>query len=219
MSNIRPLSSADLEAVIAIDKATAGISRRGYFEKRLAAATDRPGDYVYCGLEADGALVGFAFAKLVNGEFGKPGASAALDVIGVEARHGHKGYGQVLLEEVERVLAGKGVGYLTSQVEWANGGVLGFLGGAGFALAPRVVLTRSTDLMAQELADERADQWDMEPDFSSPAGDAVDALSNERVIVRSMREGDLGKIISIDKQNTGADRADYLDRKMHDTLH
>ena len=219
MSNIRPLSAADLEAVIAIDEATTGISRRGYFEKRLDAATDRPREYVYSGLEADGTLVGFAFAKLVNGEFGKPGASAALDAIGVAAAHGHKGYGQALLEEVERVLAAKGVERLTSQVEWANGGMLGFLAGAGFALAPRTVLTRSTELMAQELAGERADQWDTEPDFSSPEGDAADALSNEQVIVRSMREGDLSKIIAIDKENSGGDRTEYLTRKMHDTLH
>jgi len=219
MSNIRPLTANDLDAVIAIDTATAGVSRRGYFEKRLKAATDRPRDFVYSGIEADGALVGFAFAKLVNGEFGKPGASAALDSLGVDPKHGHKGYGQALLQDVERVLGAKGVTRLSSQVDWANAGMVGFFSGAGFDLAPRVVLTRSTKLMAQELSSEREDQWDDEADFSSPEGDAADALSNDRVIVRSMGEADLRKIISIDTQNSGADRTDYLTRKMHDTLH
>ncbi len=218
MSVIRPLSAADLDAVVAIDKAATGVSRRGYYEKRLAAATSRPKDFVYSGLEVDGELVGFAFAKLVSGEFGKPGASAALDAIGVDPAHGHKGHGQALLEDVERVLAAKGVKTLSSQVEWGSA-MVGFLGGAGFELAPRLVLTRSTELLAQQLDSAREDQWDEEPDFSSPDGDAADALSNERVIVRSMEEGDLRKIISIDKDNTGLDRSDYLARKMHDTLH
>ena len=218
MHDIRPLTAEDLEAVIALDKAATGTSRRGYFEKRLAAATSRPGDYVYSGLEEGGALVGFAFAKLVSGEFGKPGASAALDAIGVDPAHGRKGYGQALLGDVARVLAGKGVATLSSQIEWGSP-MAGFLARVGFALAPRLVLTRTTEPMAQELEGEREDQWDAEPDYSSPEGDAADALSRDRVLVRSMRESDLGKIIAIDRENTGTDRSDYLTRKMHDTLH
>ncbi len=219
MRKIRPLNAADLETVIAIDTATTGISRRGYFEKRLETATSRPRDFVYSGLEVGGVLVGFAFAKLIDGEFGKPGAVATLDAIAVDPAHGHKGHGQALLDDLEKVLASKGVKALYSQVEWENAGMLGFLGKARFELAPRVVLTRSTALMAQKLNEEREDQWDKEPDFSSPTGDASDALSNDRVIVRSMAENDLRKIISIDKANTGADRTEYLTRKMHDTLH
>ena len=219
MGNIRPLGAADLDAVIAIDKATTGVSRRGYFEKRLNAATRRPRDFIYVALEDGGALAGFAFAKLVNGEFGKPGASAALEAMGVDPAHAHKGHGQALLAEVERVLASKGVSTLSSQVAWEQSGMLTFFANAGFALAPRTVLTRGTELLAQELAGERDDQWDEEPDFSSPDGDDADALSHDRVLVRSMQESDLRKVIAIDTAITGTDRSDYLTRKMHDTLH
>lgn len=218
-NNVRPLRSDDLEKVIVIDAQTTGTSRRGYFEKRLHAATDRPKDFIYVGLEEDGALTGYAFAKLVNGEFGKPGASASLDAVGVDSAHVQKGFGQALLDEVVRVLAGKGVETLTSQIEWSNRTMLGFLSGAGFELAPRTVLTRSTELMAQEMADEREDQWDSEPDYSSPDGDDQQAFSHDRVMVRTLRETDLPKIISIDKATTGMDRSDYITRKMHDSLH
>jgi len=216
---IRPLSADDLEAVIAIDMATTDISRRGYFEKRLSAATDRPKDYVYVGLQADGRLEGFAFAKLVNGEFGKPGASAALDSIAVAPAHGHKGYGHRLLDSVVEVLAGKGVTSLASQVDWSNGAMLGFFGGAGFELAPRLVLSRSTTAIPVQLAEDRVDDWDDEPDYSSPDGNDFSALSRDRVPVRTMTQGDLRKMISIDKENTGTDRSDYYNRKQHESLH
>ncbi len=216
---IRPLRPADLEAVIAIDQENSGQPRRGYFEKRLEAATDRPGDYVYSGIEQNGALAGFAFAKLVRGEFGKPGASAVLDAIGVASDEAGHGLGHALLSDVERVLAAKGVGSLTSQVGWQDRTMLNFLRGTGFALAPRLVLTRATRLLAQELDPERQDQWDQEPDFSTPDGDAADALSHDRVLVRSMDEADLTKTIAIDRANSGEDRTDYLTRKMFETLH
>ena len=103
-AKIAPLKADDLEAVIAIDSANSGASRRGYFEKRLDAATDRPKDYVYVGLHADGKLAGFAFARLVDGEFGKPGASASLDAIGVDPAAQGKGYGQMILKAVEEIL-------------------------------------------------------------------------------------------------------------------
>jgi ribosomal protein S18 acetylase RimI-like enzyme len=215
---IKPLSAADLDAVIAIDMSTTGLSRRGYFERRLSSATKRPKDYVYVGLHANDRLFGFAFAKLVSGEFGKDGAAAALDAIGIDPEHSHKGYGQQLLDEVERILKAKGVSTLTSQIEWSNGGVLGFFSGAGFDLAPRLVLTRPTDEISV-FSDEDTDNEIEERDYSSPDSDDFTALSRDKVPVRSMVEGDLRKIISIDKANTGTDRGDYYARKLHESLH
>jgi ribosomal protein S18 acetylase RimI-like enzyme len=216
---IKTLAAADLEAVIKIDMATSGISRRGYFEKRLAAATDRPRDFVYVGLRSGGQLLGFAFAKLVNGEFGQPGASAALDAIGVDSGHTGKGYGQQLLDRVEQVLATMGVETLTSQAEWSNSAMLRFFASAHFGLSPRLVLIRSTDAIAPKLDEDRDDIWDDEPDYSSPGGDDAFALSNDRVPVRTLRESDLPKIISIDKAATGIDRGEYYQRKQYESLH
>ncbi len=141
---VGPLTPDDLDAVVAIDGALTGTSRRDFFKRRLAAALKSPRDFVYVGLRRDGQLAGYALARLVDGEFGKPGASAALDAIGVDPAHQHKDAGHQLLTAVEDVLRHKGVAELTSQVQWANQDLIGFFAHAGFDLAPRIVLNRST---------------------------------------------------------------------------
>ncbi len=141
---IAPLCADDLDAVVAIDKALSGTSRRDFFKRRLAAALEDPRDFVYVGLHDTGNLVGYAFARMVDGEFGKPGARATLDIIGVDPAHQGKNAGHRLLQAVENVLRHKGVSELTSQVEWSNQDMLRFFASSGFDVAPRIVLTRST---------------------------------------------------------------------------
>ncbi len=218
-ASLKPLTPDDLESVISIDMATGGASRRGYFEKRLVAATEGPADYVYVGLHVDGQLAGFAFAKMVSGEFGQSDVSASLDAIGIDPTHNSKGYGHKLLEEVERILRHKGVSNLMSQIDWSQPEVHGFFAHAGFELAPRLVLTRPTDRMVLEL-DERETAEDPDgPDYSSPDGDAENALSHEKIPVRNLRAGDLDKIIEIDRATTGTERRAYFTRKQHEILH
>ena len=141
---ITPLRAEDLEAVITIDKQLSGRSRRGFFEKRLAAALNEPGEFVYVGLRDNEQLLGYALARLVDGEFGKPGARAALDAIGVNPDHQGESIGHQLIAEVEKVLRHKGVSELTSQVQWADQSLLSFFESAGFEVAPRIVLVRPT---------------------------------------------------------------------------
>ncbi len=141
---ITPLRADDLDAVVAIDKILSGRSRRGFFEKRLAAALEHPGDFVYVGLRHGGQLCGYALARLVEGEFGQPNAVAMLDAIGVDPGHQGEAAGQQLLAAVKDILRHKGVGILTSQIDWADQNLIGFFAHNGFSMAPRVVLTRST---------------------------------------------------------------------------
>lgn len=215
---ISPLSPGDLDAVVAIDRAASGRSRRGYFQKRLAAAIERPADYVFAGAFDGAALAGFALAKIETGAFGQTGASASLDAIGVTADHAQHGLGLRLLDEVQAVLAHKGVTALSSQVGWSQIPMLGFFAHAGFALAPRMVLTRTTEALKLEL-DEIEDHPDHEPDYSAPDGDAANALSRDRVPVRSMQDADLARIIRMDRAHTGVDRTDYYSRRLRENLH
>ena len=214
-SAAKPLCANDLNAVIAIDQAASGISRRGYFEKRLKAATENPRDYVFVGVFDSEDLAGFAFAQMNKGEFGKAGSSASLDAIGVRQGHGLKGVGQQLLGEVERILRHKGVAQVTSQLDWDQLNVLSFLAHEGFGLAPSVILIRDTSEMRQVLEEIEEDD---EIDFSSPEGDAENALSRDRVPVRTMEEGDLTKIIAIDAANFGRERSTYFARKQEENL-
>lgn len=84
-------------------------------------------------------------------------------------------------------------------------------------MAPRIVLTRGTEEIPHVLADDPGEDAD-ELDFSSPDGDAANALSHDQVPVRSMTDSDLPKIIAIDAAGAGAERAEYFARKQDENL-
>ena len=137
---LRPLAAEDLEAVVALDRQGAGHARRGYFEKRLAAALRVPEAHVQVGAVVDGALVGFALGRVLEGEFGAGGAALILETIGVDEARRRRGIGRALLEGLEAVMRHKGIAELETQAAWSDHDLLRFLDAAGFALAPRHVL-------------------------------------------------------------------------------
>jgi len=213
---IRPLGPDDFEAVVALDSANTGQSRRGFFDKRLKAALDEPGDYVYVGLHDGGRLIAFALASLIEGEFGQPGRRGLLDVIGVAPGHQNRGAGGDLLAAVRDILRHKGAIALETQVDWSDRHLLGFFGSAGFRLAPRMILGRSmADPLPQDTPDDDL-QDGIEIDFSTPDGDEPGALSSDRIPVRSMEAADLDAIIRIDRRLSGSDRRAYFERKLRE---
>lgn len=56
------------------------------------------------------------------------------------------------------------------------------------------------------------------PDYSDPGGDDFVALARDRVLVRSLQEGDLRAVVRIDRQHTGRDRTDYYRRKLREMM-
>ena len=142
-NNVRPLLSTDLERVIAIDSAHVGEPRRRFFEKRLAHAEQHREDFVHVGVARDGVLVGFAFARILRGEFGREQAMATLDAFGVERGSQDRGVGRALMDGLTEVLRRKGVQSVQSQADWTNHVLLRFFDASGFGLAPRLVLERS----------------------------------------------------------------------------
>ena len=217
-STIRPLDPNDLEAVISIDSQLSGFERRGFFQKRLASAIERPKEYVYTGLDENGVLIGFAMARLTDGEFGQPGARATLDALGVQQGHQNHGAGHVLLDEVKAVLRHKGVTELDSEVDWENRSLLNFFGDTGFSIAPSIILRRSTEEMKIDYETAEDDEDILEIDHSSPDGDQSDALSQDRIPVRSMDRSDLDAIIRIDAKLSGAERQTFFQRKARENL-
>lgn len=150
----RLLGVDDVERVIEIDRFHAGRSRRHFFEKRFAAAQAHPGDFIHVGVHRDGALRGFAIARILRGEFGQSDAIAVLDAIGVESQTGERGVGQALMKELADVMGRMGVSRLQSQVDWKNHDLLRFFDAADFKLAPRLALERS---VAEPLAEASED--------------------------------------------------------------
>jgi len=142
-SGPRALDAGDLERVIAIDGAHAGHTRRRFFEKRFAVAAAHPEDFVHVGVMRGGALRGFAFARLLRGEFGRENVTAVLDAIGVEPPSRETGIGRSLIEELVARLRPAGARTLHSQAEWSDPELTHFFAAAGFRLAPRVALERS----------------------------------------------------------------------------
>jgi ribosomal protein S18 acetylase RimI-like enzyme len=63
----------------------------------------------------------------------------------------------------------------------------------------------------------RADEA-AEIDYSNPAGDDFEALSRDKVPVRSMRAADLDALIAIDRHITGRDRRAYYEQKLAETM-
>jgi len=66
------------------------------------------------------------------------------------------------------------------------------------------------------------DRTESEPgrelDFSDPSGDRPEALSRDRVPVRSLMADDLAALARIDRRITGRDRTAYFERKVAEAL-
>jgi len=153
-NTVRPLRPADLERVIAIDSGHVGEPRRRFFEKRLTHAQQHPEDFVYVGVARKGALVGFAFARILRGEFGRQQAIATLDAFGVEHDSQDRGVGHALMAGLTKVMREKGVQSLQSQADWTSHALLRFFDVCGFRLAPRLVLERSVLTPLAELPED-----------------------------------------------------------------
>ncbi len=142
-TGLRALAAADLERVIEIDRTPGGRTRRRFFEKRFAAAAAHPDEFIHVGVMRGGALRGFAFARLLRGEFGRENVTAVLDAIGVEPVSRETGIGRSLLQELVARLRAVGARTLHSQAEWSDPELAHFFAATGFRLAPRVALERS----------------------------------------------------------------------------
>ncbi len=213
---LRPLDGQDLDAVVALDRALAGHSRRGFFARRLEHAARDPGGFVAVAAERDAGLAGFALARITEGEFGATSRGAVLDAIGVDpALARQRGVGRGLIDGLVAELHGRGIGELATQVDWTEHRLLGFFARSGFDLAPRIVLARAS---ADRLPVVRGAGSERDVDHRDTTGDDFQSLAHDRLPVRSMTREDLASIIEIDRRITGRPRPAYLARKLEETF-
>ena len=149
-SRTRPLTMADLDRVVAIDRATTGQSRRHFFEKRLTSATTRESDFIQIGVVEADALRGFAVAHILRGEFGRKNAVAVLDALGVAPESRTRGLGTALMQAVIVAARQRGVTSVQSEVDWGNYDLLRFFSAANFALSPRIALERQAGSLPEQ---------------------------------------------------------------------
>jgi GNAT superfamily N-acetyltransferase len=218
--NLRSLTADDLDRVIEIDAQYSDRSRRGFFEKRLAATLKAPQKYIFVGYQGVRRLEGYLLAHLLDGEFGKATPVAVLDAIAVDHRARGGGIGRLLLGGAEAVLRDKGVPEIKSEVDWHNTMMVQFLAATGFELAPCVIL--EYDLANPDVPElpQAAfdDQESLEIDFSDPQSDDAHALARDRIPCRSMQPGDLEAIVKIARHIDGGGHRAYYTEKMDEAI-
>jgi len=217
---LRPLDRADLGALVAIDRASSGRARQGFFARRLDHAARDPDAFAAFAAERGGSFAGFVFARITEGEFGATSREASLDAIGVDPAlaRGH-GVGRALLGHLAAALRARGIGELSTQVDWTDPALLGFFSRTGFTLAPRIVLRRSSGDPLPVVAPTApyTTEGD-EADYSRTRDDAARLLAHDRLPVRSMTREDLEAIVALDRRITGRSRAAYYAGKLDAAL-
>jgi len=216
-TTLRELRTDDLDLVSGIESRITGRSRKGFLEKRFAAAVESPDGFVACGAVRDGGLAGYAFARIQEGEFGATDTVAVLDVIGIDPDAQGKGIGKALLDEMERRMKARGIGTLRTQVDWGSPSIISFFSSAGFLLAPVQVLERDTSPLREEIREIGS----AGSDARSPGRVDVnyyETLARDRVPVRSLSEGDLAAVVRIDRKLTGRDRSAYYVSKLREVM-
>ena len=193
-TTVRALRPADAEAVAAIDRARSGRSRTEFYARRFQVLAAEPRAHLGVGAERGGALVGFAFARVLDGEFGGAAPAGALDAVGVAPEQERAGVATALLAGLEETLGARGVRALRTQAGWTEHGMAAFFSASGFRLSSRIVLERPLERPV-----DREDEGDELP-------------------VRSMTERDLPAIARLDRRITGRDRTGYLARKGGEAL-
>lgn len=137
---VRRLRPGDLERVIALDARIVGRSRHGFLAHKLQVNLLQSSVQVSLGVELDGSLVGFLFARVWTGEFGATDPVAVLDTLGIHPDFQGRGLGRALVEQLVTNLRGLGVRALRTEAGWEDQDLLRFFHDQGFAPAPRLCL-------------------------------------------------------------------------------
>jgi ribosomal protein S18 acetylase RimI-like enzyme len=136
----RRLRTEDLDRVVAIDAELTGGSRRGYFEKRLAAALREPDHHLQFGIEGADGLAAYALARVLSGEFGQNEESVLLETIGVAPGAAGRGFGTQLLQALEDEMRRCGIAKLATSIDWTDHNLARFFARHGFVKAPRHII-------------------------------------------------------------------------------
>jgi ribosomal protein S18 acetylase RimI-like enzyme len=214
---LRSLHRDDLDRVSEIESRIAGHSRKGFLEKRFAAAAESPDGFIACAAVRDGNLAGYAIARSQEGEFGAPDAVAVLDVIGIDPDAQGKGIGKALLDEMERRMKARGIGTLRTQVDWGSPAMIRFFSSTAFLLAPVQILERDTSRLREEIR-EAGSAGAVARSPMRSGGEDDETLSRDRVPARSLSEDDLAAVVRIDRKLTGRDRTAYYAAKLRELL-
>jgi len=219
---IRPLAPGDLEAVVAIDAALGRRSRRGYVQRRLAAALREPGLHAqFCATDGD-ALAGYVLARVLEGEFGRSAPALRLELVGVRPGHQQRGAGRALLDALAAWGQRHGISEFRTSAAWNDHALLAWFDAMGFRLAPGLIIDRAVgddgdDERREEPLDAPGDARS-EIDYGLQADNTAALLARDRADVRTMSRADLADIVRVDRRVTGRDRSAYIEHKLAEAM-
>jgi predicted N-acetyltransferase YhbS len=220
---LRRMAPADLDAVVALDAALSGRTRRAYFERRLAAALRQPELHLQFAAEEDGVFRGHALARVLEGEFGRTQPGLRLEVISVDPAAQSRGIGRALHGALEEAARKRGIADMRTGAAWRDHAMLRFLDGIGYSLAPNRVIectVHGSPLGAREESVEspsREKSGDPN-DWSAPAANDIEQLARDTADIRLLSAKDLDDVVRIDRNITGRDRRAFMQHAMDEAL-
>lgn len=220
---IRPLLREDLNSVVAIDAAVAGVTRRAYFERRLLSALDDPKLHAQFAAIDDEGLAGYVLARVLTGEFGRTAPAFRLEVLGVRGDARRRGVGASLFDALSDFGRRHGISEVRTTAAWNDHPMLRWLDAMGFVLAPNHLVDCAVAggqyAPRRDLAAAReSERPRTEIDYGSQSVSDFERLARDRVDVRAMEPGDLEDVVRIDRSITGRDRRDYVRQKLLETI-
>ena len=144
-AEVRPMSPADLQEIVRIDRAITGRDRGDYIAARLAEAMHDSAIRVSLAARLDGAIVGYLMARADLGDFGRTEPVAVVDTIGIDPDYAHRGLGHAMLAQLSANLSALQVERMETVVQTADLALLGFFQDAGFTPSQRLSFVRGVE--------------------------------------------------------------------------
>jgi predicted N-acetyltransferase YhbS len=219
----RLLAPGDLDAVVAIDATLTGRTRRAYFERRLAAALRQPKLHVQFAAETGGKLVGYALARVLEGEFGRTKPGLRLEVISVARGAQGRGIGWALHAALEEIARKRGLAELRTATPWRDAAMLSFLAATGYALSGALVLDSVLKdnllLTRPESVESPSRDKPGDPnDWSAPHANDFEQLARDVADVGLLTAKDIEDVVRIDRHVTGRDRRAFVQHALDEAL-
>lgn len=221
---IRRLSPRDLDAVVAIDAAIMGRSRRSYYERRLHIALQEPELHAQFAADGPKGLLGYVLARRLHGQFGRPAPSFRLEMIAVSTAGQGRGVGTQLMKALEDEARKQGLKEIRTAAAWTRHGMLRFLDHSGFRLGRNLIV--DCPVHAGQIADPRTEgvatpereSWSNEIDYGAQSQNDYEALARDHADVRTLQAEDLPDIMRIDRSTSGQKREEYVKVLVNEAL-
>ena len=140
--DVRPVEPLDQDAILEIDEALSGQTRKDYWRERLDVAALRP-PWMSLAAEIDGRVVGFLFGWVGESEFGIARRTAWVDLIGVAPAHRGRGVARALLQRfLDSARELRAIDRVATLIDLGQENVREFFTRAGFRRGPLIHMER-----------------------------------------------------------------------------